>query len=437
MSGGKLYGDGERDVFSLFLDSREAIETAVFVPIIGEKVDAHKFIPDVFSKSSASFSQNEIPNPSGDYILVDDTKMALQEFSLSHRLNFNIPFIAITGSVGKTTTKEIVACAVENQIATLKTYGNANSQVGLPLTLLRVNENHKCAIIEMGMSLVGEMEKISYCARPNMAVFTNIGVSHIENLGSKEKILEEKLHVTDYFSNNDIMFINGDDPLLKALKGKKNFRVVDFGLSEDCDYRAFDITENDFGTEFSVIIKDKTHRVKLSCLGEHNIRNALAALAVSDSLNLDIEKSIEDIYNYTPPEMRQQIIKTEKFTIIDDSYNSSPDSAKSALGILSKLNGRKIAVLADMLELGSYSEKGHKEVGEFAKEMGVDYLISYGEESISTHNAFNDMLNSIHFTDFSQAEDFVSKFVKDGDCILVKGSRGMKCERFVTILKGE
>ncbi|MFI3206201.1 MAG: UDP-N-acetylmuramoyl-tripeptide--D-alanyl-D-alanine ligase [Clostridia bacterium] len=435
MCDGTVFGDGEKVIKTLFLDSREEHENALFVPIVGEKVDAHKFIDALFQKGVSSFSMHKIDNAMGDYILVEDTVVALQKFANNHRKKMNIPVIGITGSVGKTTTKEIVSLAIENQVSTLKTLGNANSQIGLPLTLLRIEKEHEVAIIEMGMSLKGEMEKLTNCAMPNYAVFTNVGVSHIEFHRTKENIMKEKLHITDKFSQNSILFVNGDDQLLKTLKENLSFKVIEFGLGENCDYRATDIVENENGTSFSCLRNGEKIPMTLSVLGEHNIRNALTALAVSETLNLSTEKSVKSISSYTPPEMRQQILKTENCTIIDDTYNASPDSMKCAIDVLCKLKGRKIAILSDVLEMGDYSEKGHREVGEYAKKMNIDFLLTFGKESRYINIAFNDEEKSRHFLEYNEAEAFLKNYVKTGDCVLVKGSRGMKTDRFVKALR--
>lgn len=435
--GGKLYGDGDRVINNFFLDSRKAEKNQMFIPFVGEKVDAHNFIDGVFAKGSASFSQKIIENAKGDYVLVKDSRKALQDVALYHRQTLEIPLIAVTGSVGKTSMKEMLATVLESSLKTSKTLWNANSQVGLPLTLLKINNEHECAVIEMGMSYPGEMERITNCARPDMAVFTNIGVSHIEYHGSREKIMEAKLHITDHFTKESTLFVNSDDDLLCTLKDNVKYNVINFGLGENVDYRAVDLTENNGGTSFKCVIFGKDEvEIFLPTLGEHNVRNALAAFAVADTLKIDRKSAVQGVANFTPPAMRQEIIKFNDFTVIDDTYNASPDSTKFSLDVLTKLDGKqKIAVLADMLELGEHSKTGHEEVGAYAKKLGIHKLICFGDEAIHIYNGFNDKDNSAHFTDYNLAEEYLLELIHKNSVLLVKGSRGMKADRFIKAIK--
>ncbi len=434
--GGKLFGDENITVSEFVTDSREAQKGKMFVAIVGEKTDGHSYLPSVFEKNCPAFCE-KMPIEKGNFILVENSVKALQIVALHHRNQNTIPHIAVTGSVGKTTTKEMLALTLESQLNVLKTLGNANSQIGLPKTLMRVDKSHQVALIEMGMSVPGEMEKIAFCARPDMVVFTNVGVSHIEFHGSREKIMEQKLHIADYFTENSTMFVNGDDDLLCTLKGNASYNVIEFGLSQNCQYRAVKISENDVGTNFSCLVNGEKIAVFVPTLGLHNVHNALACIAVSDKLGLDRAKSIKALATYCPPEMRQQIIKTANFTIIDDSYNASPDSMQTALQVLGSAKGRKIAVLADMLELGEYSQKGHTDVGVFAKKADVDCLICFGQEAKYIQIGFENEQKSKHFTSYEQAEKYLLSMVTKGDTILCKGSRGMKTDRFVKALRGE
>ncbi len=426
MCGGTVYGDEHMQITKLFTDSRQAETESLFVPIIGEKVDAHKFIDQVFWAGSATLSQNKLDK--GNYILVKDTLKALQDIGRNYRLKFNIPIVGITGSVGKTTSKEIISLAIESEKKTMKTLGNANSQVGVPLTLLRLEESDEIAVVELGMSMPDEMAKIAYTAMPNMAVISNIGISHIENLGSREKIMEEKLHITDHFDKDSILFINGDDDLLKNIKA--DYKIISFGLSKNCDYKAVEIMQNENGCEFFCIRNNEKIKMFVPAVGVHNVRNALAALAVAESLGVSTLNAVNEVKEYKSANMRQEIKHFNGITVIDDSYNSSPDSVIASLNVLKSLKSkRKIAVLGDMLELGDYSQKAHREIGEYAK--GIDFLICFGNESIETYKAFNDKEKSSHFTDYEQAEKFFLSLIKEEDLILVKGSRGMKTDRFV------
>lgn len=428
--GGKLFGDGELEVTGFFTDSRQAYKGGMFVPIKGERVDGHDFIPNVFNAGcEATFSQKELEG--GNYVLVEDSRLALQKTAAAWRSQFDIPVIGITGSVGKTTTKEIVSLALESGLNVLKTAGNANSQIGLPLTVFRISPEHECAILEMGMSMPGEMGRISAAAKVNMAIITTIGTSHIEFHGTKENILKEKLHIADYIPEGGIILVNGDDALLAPLKAKDS-RVRTFGLAENCDYRAENSKEYTDRSEFTY----RGKKVVMPSPGTHNIRNALAALAATEVLGLDLEKAIAALASYCPPEMRQQIKHFGDITVIDDCYNASPDSMMSALQILGNYEGRRIAVLADMLELGDYSEKGHREVGAEAKKKAT-FLVAAGKEAKYIYEGFGDAENSRYFETNGEANKFLDGFVKEGDTVLVKGSRGMHTEEVVNFLKAK
>lgn len=433
--GGKLFGDGDIAVTGFFTDSRKAEADKMFLPIKGENTDAHKFIPSVFDAGcKASFSENILVEPKGSYVLVNNSIKALQDVAADYRSKFKIPFIGITGSVGKTTTKEMVALALSSGLKVHKTAGNANSQIGLPLTVLGTEPEDEAAVIEMGMSMPGEMERIAAVAKPDIAVMTNIGVSHIEFHGSREKIMEQKLHITDHFTEDNTLFVNGDDDLLRTLKGKLPFNVVSFGIDEGNDYRAVNIEPSDEGYSFICLHNGTETAMSLSVPGIHNIRNALVAFALSEHLGIAVNKAVRAIASYTPPEMRQQIKKFGSITVIDDSYNASPDSMFGALQILGDSKGRKIAVLADMLELGAYSPKGHRDVGEKAKEISADLLICIGEESKYIAEGFGSS-NCAHFMNCEEAWEFLGDKLLPGDTVLVKGSRGMRTDKIVSFIE--
>lgn len=430
-TGGKLFGDGEVKVNGFFTDSREAKENMMFLPIVGERVDAHKFIPTLKEKGCiATFSERPLDEKALgiNYILIEKSVLALQKLAKSFRSTLNIPLIGITGSVGKTTTKEMIALALESSLRVHKTLGNANSQIGLPRTVLAIEKESEAAVLEMGMSMPGEMGRLSDTARPNIAVITNIGVSHIEFHGTKENIMKEKLHIADFVPEKGAILVNGDDELLNKLKGKNIFT---FGVDESCDYKATDIKEENGETSFICTFSGKEIPVIIPTLGIHNVRNALVSIAVADKLNLDTEKAAKALSNYKAPDMRQQIKKYGEITVIDDSYNASPDSVKASLDILSSFKGRKIAILADMLELGDYSPIGHNEVGAYAKKKGIDILFALGTEAKEIYKGFGDADNSRHFDKIEDINEIIGSFIKAGDTLLIKGSRGMHTDLIV------
>lgn len=431
-TGGTLFGDGEIAVSAFCTDSREAGPGKMFVPIRGERTDAHRFIPNVFAAgAAATFSEAPIPDAAGPVVVVPEPKKALQDVAARYRDRFSIPFVGITGSVGKTTTKEMVALALSVGKRVLKTAGNANSQIGLPLTVLRVDETHEAAVVELGMSMPGEMARIAAVARPTVAIMTNIGVSHIEFLKTRENILAEKLHIADYLPENGPLFVNGDDDLLRTLESGPRRRVVRFGLAPYCDWRAEDLDANAYGTRFLCVYPGGRFAVDVPAPGEHMVRNALAALAAADAVGVDLADAADAISRYEPPEMRQRVFETGGVTVIDDTYNASPDSARAALSILGKLDvpGKKYAVLADMLELGDYAEKGHFETGRAAKALGTDALIGVGPCSKHTVEGFG--AGGKWFPTNEEAAAHLLSVLQSGDAVLVKGSRSMHTEEIL------
>ncbi len=291
MCGGRLVGSGENTVTSFYTDSRETTPGKMFVPIRGENTDAHRFIRRSSHRARQRLFRRAARCPAGDVVYVENTRAALQKVAERYRERFNIPVIGITGSVGKTTTKEMVALAVSAGLKTMKTAGNANSQIGLPMTVLRITPEDEAAIVEMGVSMPGEMARIAKVAKPNIAVMTNIGVSHIEFMKTRENIMKEKLASPDYLPNGSKVFVNGDDDLLSTLKSTPEKQIVRFGLGENCDWRAVSSVDTE-GTKFICVHDGKRVEMYVPAAGEHNVRNALAAVAVAVEVGVPEEKAV-------------------------------------------------------------------------------------------------------------------------------------------------
>ncbi len=434
-TGGKLYGDGNVIVNGFFTDSRQAEKGKMFVAIKGEKTDGHKYIPMCIEKGcNACFSEEILSDDINiNYVLVENSVAALQKCGEKCRANIKVPVVGITGSVGKTTTKEIISLALSSSLCVNKTIGNANGQIGVPQMVMRTEPEHDICVFEMGMSYPGEMKRIVDIARPNIAVMTNIGVSHIEFHGTRENIMKEKLLIADYIGATGTIFVNGDDDLLCTLKKKHEIgelepSVVTFGIGDDCDFRAYDIKEANGETEFKFRLENNEYAVKLPVIGLHNVRNALAALCVSEYVGLDLDKAIAALATYKSPDMRGEIKTYGSVTVIDDTYNASPDSMISSLDMLSRFEGRKIAVLSDMLELGSYSEKGHTDVGKATNEKGIDFLIAVGNEAEFIYKGFDNSDKSVYFKTNAEVNAFLDDFIQPNDNVLIKGSRGMHTE---------
>lgn len=436
-----LCGSGDTVVTSVSTDSRQVEPGALFIPIKGERFDAHAFIPSVFAAGAAASLTENYTDLYGEHatIAVPDTKAALQAVAAAYRKRFGIPVIGITGSVGKSSTKEMVAAALSTTKNVLKTEGNFNSQIGLPLTVFRLEPEHTAAVIEMGMSEFGEMSRLARVAAPNRAVVTNIGISHIEQLKTQQNIRGEKLHVTDSFPEDGVLFLNGDDPLLAEVRGTLPFRTVLFGKGQNCDYRAEDIATDGENTQFTLVRMGERINISIPAIGEHNVYNALAAAAVAESVGVSIEDAKSGLLQYKGLAMRQQIHKLKDITVVDDSYNASPDSMKSGINVLKSLpvRGKTVAVLADMLELGEHSAAAHYACGKYAAEQGVAAVVAIGERAREiARGAWESSSAAVVKECESNAEALrvLSDLLAAGDVVLVKGSRGMHTDQIVKAL---
>jgi UDP-N-acetylmuramoyl-tripeptide--D-alanyl-D-alanine ligase len=437
--GGKLLcGDSNTIVTSVSTDSRKIDCGTLFVPIKGERTDAHTFIRATFKVGAVATLTEEHDVMDDDehaWISVSSTEQALQKIAAAYRRKFKIPFIGITGSVGKTTTKEMVALALSASLNVIKTEGNFNSQIGLPLTMFNITDEHQAAVIEMGMSNFGEMGRLAQIASPDYAVMTNIGISHIQQLKTQQNIMKEKLHITDMFNKNSVLLLNGDDAMLAGLRNKIDAKTIYFGTKSWCDFRAENIKTEDEKTFFTLSALGKTFKIILPALGMHNVLNALAGLAVADTLNVPIEKAIEKLETYKPLAMRQQIHHVNEVTIIDDSYNASPDAIKSSINVLCEFKGgKRIAVLADMLELGECSGKAHFNVGAYAAASGVDIVLTVGERAKEIAKGAKSVNLNFDCYSFENNEDAILKLksiLTAGDTVLIKGSRAMKTDKIV------
>ena len=441
-NGRLLCGEQQNEVTSVSTNSREIENGALFVPILGEKVDAHRFIPMALRGGASAVLTQEhsrAEGQNGAWIQVTDTKQALQALAAYYRRKIGLPVIGITGSVGKTSTKEMVAACLSGAKSVMKTAGNQNSQIGVPLTIFRMEKKYDLAVVEMGMSEFGEMARLSAMAMPNRAIITNIGISHIEQLKTQENIRAEKLHIIDQFDENGVLYLNGNDPLLADLKGSLPCKTVYYGTTEFCDVRAKKIKNHAQSTEFTVLCDDIEEKITIPVLGEHNVYNALAAVAVARNIGLTMDEIKKGLASYQTAAMRQQVYQMGEITVIDDTYNASPDSVKSALQVLCSLNneGRKLAVLADMLELGDYAASAHTQAGECCAKSRVDFLLTVGKlaENMAKGAMALGMSSCKSVNTTEEAADFLKKYLHKGDAVLIKGSRGMHCDKIIQELR--
>ena len=441
---GKLVlGDENNFVNDIIIDSRKANENNVFVAIVGENLDGHNFIQSAYDQGCRTFIKNDKVNidlkqSDVNVIEVKDTEIALGDIAKYYKSKFEIPFIGITGSVGKTTTRDMVYAAVSSKYNSLKNEGNLNNQLGVPLTLFELNKEHECAVIEMGMSGFNEIEYLANIVNPKIGVISNIGLSHIEALGSQEGILKAKMEITTNFDSTSTLIVNGDDKFLSTLKDKEHvYTLKTFGFNNDNDIYCEDFIMGEDSITFTCIIDGNKEEIFIPAVGEHNIYNAMAAILTGMALEIPLKNIKEGLKYYKATKMRLDIVKDDDLTIINDTYNASPDSMKAALKILGRYKERRVAILGDMFEMGEHAEYGHRLVGE-STIGNVDLLITIGEDSKFISDEAKKLglcSNSIyHFATKEDAINSLDNLIQKNDVVLVKASRGMKLEKIVEYL---
>lgn len=428
VDGRLIYGNGESLVTSVSCDSRDVQKGSLYIAIKGENFDGHSFICDACKKGIEGYicSNGQINHSASFAIMVDDTRKALLSLASYYRSLFDIKLVGLTGSVGKTTTKEFIASVLKRGFNTLATKGNFNNDIGVPLTLFGLNKNHEAAVIEMGMSNFGEIEVLTKCAKPDIAVITNIGTSHIEFLGSREGILKAKTEIFKGLKSGGRVVLNGDDPYLWSLKGTIGFETFYVGIeNKECDFIATDIVCSENGSLFKC--DGREYRINLP--GVHNIYNALVSIAVGRLLGISYEKIYAGVKSYTPDGIRQNIINLPSgVKLINDCYNSSPQSVKASLGVLETLlASRRIAVLGDIKELGEKSEELHRGVGKDVEASKTDVLITVGKDAkfIASEAKTKEVYT---FETTNECAKFLKGFLKKDDAVLIKASRSMKFE---------
>lgn len=437
------FTDLNATVDSVVTDSRKARPDALFIPLTGERFDGHAYINAALEAGAAGcFTARERDSylPGKFYIKVASPLRALRDLAAYYRAKFPIPLIGITGSVGKTTTKDMVAAVLGMKYNVLKTEGNLNSREGMPLTLLRLNNSHEIAVIEMGMSQAGEIDYLASVAKPDVAVITNIGDAHIENLGSRENILKAKCEMFDHLKPGGVAVLNADDELLAGLRGKLPFETVFYGGGEQADYRAVDIAAGEGNSiRCTVITPEGKYEMEIPALGQHMIYPATTAAAVGERFGLTTEQIRKGILQFEPTKMRMNVLRRgENITILNDTYNANPQSMRAAIGVLGDSKAAfKMAVLGDMFELGSLAPALHAGVGEYLGKAGIHCLVAVGELSEYMANAARaaGVPMVFHCPDKGAAIPVLKDNLKPDSAILVKASRGMAMEELVDYLK--
>lgn len=430
-------------VNDIVIDSRKASKDNAFVAIVGENLDGHDFINLAINQGCKTIIKNkdnnvDIDNKEINVIEVNNTEIALGDIARFYKNKFKIPFIAVTGSVGKTTTRDMVYSTISAKYNSLKNVGNLNNQFGVPLTLFNLNKKHECAVIEMGMSGFNEIEYLVNIVNPQIGIISNIGYSHVEHLGSREGIFKAKMEITTNFDESSLLIVNGDDDCLKTLKNKDLiYKLRTFGFEKDNDIYCESFEMDEDSINFIAVVDGKKEEFFIPTVGKHNIYNAMAAILVGINLNMTIEEIKDGLKNFQCTKNRLDIIKNNNLTIIDSVYNASIDSMNAALNILGRYKNRRVAILGDMFEMGEFAEFGHRQVGKSALN-NVDILIAIGKDAefivkeLQENNMNLD--NLYHFETKEEAIENLDDIIKENDIILVKASRGMHLEKVVEYL---
>lgn len=442
VKGRQILGKDESCINKVSTDSRAVGNGVLFVALIGENHDAHKFIPNAIESGCSAFIVSDLTEidkikqkESFDVILVEDTTKALQDLAAYYLTTFNLKKIGVTGSTGKTTTKDMLYYICSEKYKTARNVGNLNNHIGLPLTVLGFEEGTEVGILEMGMSEFGEIHTLVDIVRPDIGIITNIGTSHIENLGSREGILKAKLEITDYFDTNHTLVINEIDDYLTREITKGAYKTVTIGNNGKSDYIISDIVDHgEEGIEFTVEHHLKTQHFKLPIPGRHNAINATLATAAAMQIGITMEQAANGLAKMELTDKRLNIKGKNGLKVIDDTYNASPDSMKAAIDVLMATRGmRKVAILADMLEMGKESPSYHAQVGEYAAQQKVDLLIAVGKDAKYIAQAAENTGNQnvCYYSSKDKLMSEIGTIVHPGDIILVKGSRGMAMDQLV------
>lgn len=442
--GGTLIGGNEAKEYTVTgveIDSRRVKPGDLFVAIPGEKVDGHKFIPDVLKKGAYALSQQSL-DVDGAYILVEDTVTAMKRLARFYRNTLDIKVVGITGSVGKTSTKEMIASVLGTKFRVHKTQGNFNNGIGLPLTIFQIEKEHQVAVLEMGISEFGEMHELADMAQPDIMVITNIGLCHLENLKTRDGILKAKTESFAHLKPDGVVILNGDDDKLSTVEQVAGRKPVFYGIKGrnlcETSVCADAVTEHGLeGMTAEFHTPQGDMEVFIPIPGEHNVYNALAATCVAEQLGLSMDEIKCGIAAASTISGRTNLIHTKGMTVIDDCYNANPVSMKASLDVLSKAGGRKIAVLGDMGELGEDEQQLHYEVGTYAGTLPIDLLFCVGTLSGKLAEGAkkqNPALTVKHYGTREEMTEELLATVKEGDAVLVKASHFMEFPKVVAAL---
>lgn len=433
----------DADICEIVTDSRKAKAGTLFVAICGENLDGNRFAASALQNGTEAVVVSTLfegvdPQKA---IVVPDTKRALIRLGGLHRQLFNIPFVGVTGSVGKTTTKEFIYAVLSSQYRTHKNAGNQNNEIGVPNTLFALEPAHEAAVIEMGMSGFGEIRDLTIEIKPVVGVITTIGVSHIEQLGSRENILKAKLELVEGMPDGAPLFLCGDNEYLNTVKLPR-LKIYRYGITNPaCDIRASEITQTGESTRFVITSPWGEYSAVIPAVGQHNVTDALAAFGVGCVMGIAPEQAALALSNYLPVGMRQNVVPFKGMVVVEDCYNCSPDSLKAAALALSSYpcKGRRILVLSDMLELGENAPAMHSDCGAFIARQDIDLLMTCGALSEYTVRGADKagMERCCHYDSKERLAQELIKAVRTGDVIWFKASRGMRLEDVIQTLYGK
>lgn len=437
---------GEVMVCGVSTDSRKVQPGELFVALTGDRFDGHDFLNEVAQKGVAAVMISQdfpVSGVSCPVVSVKDTRMALGKLAAAYRGKFSLPVVAIGGSNGKTTTKELAAAVIRQKLETLWSEASFNNDIGVPLTLLRLESSHQAAVLEVGTNHPGELQPLVRMLQPRYGIITNIGREHLEFFGDLRGVVQEEGTLAELLPADGKLFVNGDSEFAPALAGRTKAAVVRVGFEEICDWRALSIRMSKEGTSFRVAapnsIFEGEYHIKL--VGRHQVANALFAVALGAELGLSPEQIRQGLAECQAAKMRLQLYEQNGVRILDDSYNANADSVVAALRTLVELpsKGRTVAVLGDMAELGRHTESAHREVGRIAAELGVGQLFTVGEMASVTAEAARKagLVRVMQFKDIDAAAVAVKNIIKPGDLLLLKASRVARLERIAELLRGE
>ncbi len=444
MTGGKLVGACKTDILQITTDSRDIGDGALFIAIRGDRFDGNDYVASATEKGAICSLCERVPEGfSGCAVIVEDTRIAMGCLANAYMARVSPITVGVTGSVGKTTTKEFIYSVLSERYQTLKTFGNYNNEIGLPMTMLGISPEHKAAVLEMGMSAKGEIEYLSRIARPDIAVITTIGTSHIGNLGSREAIRDAKMEIKNGLKENGILILNGDEPLLAGIEGAMYVALE----NQKADCYADNIIEGEHGTAFDLVLRgERFECITIPTIGSHNVLDAAFAWMVGTVVGIGEFQMRRGLMKFKNVSMRQSVYVSNGRIIIEDCYNASPESMAASLLVLrniaKKKKRRSVAVLGDMRELGEYSGAGHAEVGRAVTACETDVLVTFGQEAENiASSAIASGMNSENVYIFNDSDDIqvlgkaLSRIIKHSDVVLFKASRAVSLERAIPFIK--